>query len=170
MENWWEMVLFFRFFVFFSLLSPCVKDVWRWRPADWAEEVDWMFRGCQGGAFRGVAQRLRHVFGGRPLYGTGCTHSITASQFSSSPLTLTRDLSSLKSHSISVLALVDHVLKRASICSLCSSAALQLNDGVIVFSLQNRLQESMKLFSSICNNVFFRSTSMVRNSSIAKSQ
>lgn len=34
-----------------------------------------------------------------------------------------------------------------------------------LFSLQNRLQESMKLFSSICNNVFFRSTSMVRNSS-----
>ncbi|KAI2650531.1 Guanine nucleotide-binding protein G(o) subunit alpha [Labeo rohita] len=30
----------------------------------------------------------------------------------------------------------------------------------------NRLQESLKLFSSICNNIFFRSTSMVRNGSI----
>lgn len=46
-----------------------------------------------------------------------------------------------------------------------SSTRLWLSDGDGFFSLQNRLQESMKLFSSICNNVFFRSTSMVRNSS-----
>lgn len=43
------------------------------------------------------------------------------------------------------------------------SSPLQLSDGFTVFSLQNRLQESMRLFSAICNNVFFRSTSMVRN-------
>lgn len=34
---------------------------------------------------------------------------------------------------------------------------------VLFSSLQNRIQESMNLFSAICNNVFFRSTSMVRN-------
>lgn len=53
--------------------------------------------------------------------------------------------------------------KNDKVSALC--APLQLPDGVIVFFLQNRLQESLKLFSSICNNVFFRSTSMVRNSS-----
>lgn len=36
----------------------------------------------------------------------------------------------------------------------------------VALSLQNRLQESMKLFAAICNNVFFRSTSMVRNSAV----
>uniref|UniRef100_A0A668VUX4 Guanine nucleotide binding protein (G protein) alpha v1 n=1 Tax=Oreochromis aureus TaxID=47969 RepID=A0A668VUX4_OREAU len=36
-----------------------------------------------------------------------------------------------------------------------------LLDGCNIFSLQNRLQESMKLFSSICNNIYFRSTSMI---------
>lgn len=34
----------------------------------------------------------------------------------------------------------------------------------VFLSPQNRIQESMNLFSAICNNVFFRNTSMVRNS------
>lgn len=57
--------------------------------------------------------------------------------------------------------------KNDKVSAFC--APLQLSDGVIVFFLQNRLQESLKLFSSICNNVFFRSTSMVRNSSLTSS-
>lgn len=36
-------------------------------------------------------------------------------------------------------------------------------DGALFLSLQNRIRESMNLFSAICNNVFFRSTSMVRD-------
>lgn len=34
--------------------------------------MDQLLRGRQGGTVRGVAQRLRHDAGGRPLHGTAC--------------------------------------------------------------------------------------------------
>ncbi|KAG2460797.1 GNAO protein, partial [Polypterus senegalus] len=45
-----------------------------------------------------------------------------------------------------------------SFCPVYTSATSSLF--CLLFS-QNRLQESLKLFASICNNVFFKSTSMI---------
>lgn len=52
--------------------------------------MDWLFRGRQGGAVRGVAQRLRHDPGGRPLRGTRFTQSLPHKS-SCSPDKATRD-------------------------------------------------------------------------------
>ena len=41
--------------------------------------MDWLFRGRQGGAVCGVAQRLRHDPGGGPLHGTACTPPVSPS-------------------------------------------------------------------------------------------
>lgn len=60
----------FRVLLFPVLPRPSVQDVRRRRAEDGAEEVDRLLRGRAGGAVRGVAQRLRHDPGGRPLHGT----------------------------------------------------------------------------------------------------